>query len=726
MTYNGAELEARKNLAATIDTPVEVLRRLSADPEAEVRCLVASNPNTPTDILQKLGEEFPESVTANPVFDFLALENPDSKFIKLLLARSSTTSEDILARFAKSQDEEILCAVAKNVATPIDILQKLANWFPVDERAQKAYPGSSIHACVAINPKAPPSLLKKLAAHKDNLVRQAVATNTNTSLKILDKLARDKELKARLAVAKNITTPASTLEQLAGDDNKNIRHAVLEHPNVSKTALEIIGFMEEKAGTPVHILWKLADDNRLHIRRLVANHPFTPTDVLEKLVKDQDNFIYQSLIRHPNTSSQILEAVSHNLVDDFHHSKKLSNTYTSYFEDLINHPYITSTALEVLEVLVEVQHWQVLDRIAQTITTPSNILKKIVECDCKSGDFYLLYFLVSHPNTPTETLENLFIMMNDKNQINLPNYQYKIVEHPNIPIYILERIATDESYIELRYKVAQNPSTPLDILRTLASDLDEDVLAGVAANINTPVDILEGFAVSQNDKIKMRLASNIKTPAHILEKLAYDEDESIRKYIARNIATPIPVLERLALDSSELVRSCITENPKTPANVLYTLVKSKEVKICNNIAKHPNASFKTLFKLAESNREIRFSLLERENLPITIIRKLLRISLNIIKYDESIHGYVYESSIIEKIVKHPDTPIAILERLALEKYPEIPQYSPRNASEKQKIIRAIASNIYTPTYILEEILRTSDEFVREIAKKTLKSKPLIN
>lgn len=226
---NHKSSKVREVVAGHKNTLPEVLDKLARDKESEVWFKVATNPKTPTSALEYLAAATTRSflaVTANPIFDLLALENPNSRFIKLSLARSSTTSEEILARFAKSQDEEILCAVAKNVATPIDILQKLANWFPVDERAQKVYPGSSIHACVAINPKTPPSLLKKLAAHGDSLVRQAVASNTNTSFKVLNKLARDREPKVRRAVAENPTTPASALEQLAGEDYKHIRSAL--------------------------------------------------------------------------------------------------------------------------------------------------------------------------------------------------------------------------------------------------------------------------------------------------------------------------------------------------------------------------------------------------------------------------------------------------------------------------------------------------------------------
>jgi hypothetical protein len=41
---------------------------------------VASNPNTPIEILEWLGEDFPEAVTGNPIFNILLLENPHNRF----------------------------------------------------------------------------------------------------------------------------------------------------------------------------------------------------------------------------------------------------------------------------------------------------------------------------------------------------------------------------------------------------------------------------------------------------------------------------------------------------------------------------------------------------------------------------------------------------------------------------------------------------------------------
>ncbi len=49
-------------LASAVDTSVVVLEELSLHPQPEVREAVAINPNTPTEVLLKLGKEFPEAM----------------------------------------------------------------------------------------------------------------------------------------------------------------------------------------------------------------------------------------------------------------------------------------------------------------------------------------------------------------------------------------------------------------------------------------------------------------------------------------------------------------------------------------------------------------------------------------------------------------------------------------------------------------------------------------
>lgn len=264
MLENNTKVEVRKAIAAADETSIDLLQQLSEDSDPEVRKIVASNPNTPTKILLKLGEEFPEIITANPIFNLLLLENPQSYFIRLSLARSSTTSDRMLAKLADTREpeyEKICCAVAKNPNTSIDVLEQLANWIPSGYQ----YFGNKVQICVANNPN----------------------------------------------------TPTFVLEQLARIRDESIRQAIFNHPNVSNTAIEIIRFIEEKPGTPIHILEKLASDDLFYVRRLVAEHPFTPVQILEKLANDSDYYICQLAIKHKNITSLILENLTYRLVEDF-------------------------------------------------------------------------------------------------------------------------------------------------------------------------------------------------------------------------------------------------------------------------------------------------------------------------------------------------------------------------------------------------------------------------
>ena len=168
--YKNMNLETRKAIATDFNSPPGILKELSGDSDRDIRLLVASNPNTSAGVLFKLSEEFPEAITANPIFDILILENPDSYWLRMCLAKSSTTSEETLARLAdttKPEDEDICCAIARNPNTPIPILEKLASWYPISEiDGHDVNKGWRVHQSVALNPNTPLSLLEKLAIRR--------------------------------------------------------------------------------------------------------------------------------------------------------------------------------------------------------------------------------------------------------------------------------------------------------------------------------------------------------------------------------------------------------------------------------------------------------------------------------------------------------------------------------------------------------------------------------
>jgi hypothetical protein len=70
-------LEILRLVASNPNSDTELLKELSSSNYFFIRKAVVSNPNTPSEILFKLGKEFPGELINNPVFSLLMLENPD-------------------------------------------------------------------------------------------------------------------------------------------------------------------------------------------------------------------------------------------------------------------------------------------------------------------------------------------------------------------------------------------------------------------------------------------------------------------------------------------------------------------------------------------------------------------------------------------------------------------------------------------------------------------------
>ena len=203
---------------------------------------MANNPNTPVEILENLGEEFPDEITANPIFNLLLLENPESKFVLLSLARASTTSEEKLNELANHQDNNIREAIVNNSKTSANILDNM--------------------------------ILKKLVTDTDYLVRQAIAEHPNVTIEILDKLKSDENVNVREQVAKNPNISLVIMKYLTKDSVAIVRQAVANNSQTSTT-----------------ILYKLKSDRSPSVRQAIAQNPNTHLDVIHKLASDANKIV---------------------------------------------------------------------------------------------------------------------------------------------------------------------------------------------------------------------------------------------------------------------------------------------------------------------------------------------------------------------------------------------------------------------------------------------------
>lgn len=101
------ELHIRRIVAANPNTPKDVLERLAKDSAGLVRRHVAENPHTAPEVLKLLAYDQEQEV-------------------RLAVAENSSTPTDLLARLGSDPDVDVRYGVAENPHMPMSILAELA------------------------------------------------------------------------------------------------------------------------------------------------------------------------------------------------------------------------------------------------------------------------------------------------------------------------------------------------------------------------------------------------------------------------------------------------------------------------------------------------------------------------------------------------------------------------------------------------------------------------
>jgi pentose-5-phosphate-3-epimerase len=96
-----ADPNARSGIASNPNTPIELLTQLSEDPEWHIRMSVARNPNTPKSILETLATDYNESVRT------VVAKNPNTPIATLRYLMTSD-EDSIVRKYAKKNLENNL------------------------------------------------------------------------------------------------------------------------------------------------------------------------------------------------------------------------------------------------------------------------------------------------------------------------------------------------------------------------------------------------------------------------------------------------------------------------------------------------------------------------------------------------------------------------------------------------------------------------------------------
>lgn len=515
-------------LATSEESSIEVLTELSKNPNTILRKAVASNPNTPIEVLEKLSEEFPEIVKNNPIFDLLLLENPNSKFINLILARSFKTPRAKLVKIIDDcidQNSTIYCDIIISAISNPQIDRETLNKFIL--RSQYYWINTYINLGISRNPNASPKILDM----------------------VLNKTFYSDSPKIYRQLAEHPNTSSYTLEQLATHGDCNIRSLVLKHPRSSNYTTAVVRLAEGKL-KDIRFLEKLANSPSDSIRQLVAENDNITSEILEQLATDCDGFVRHKVANHPKASGKILDLV-------FESTNKFNWEYPScIYETIAKHHNTLDSTLEKLAIYGDkkvrkkvLKHPKtsnytisIIQFFQEKLYPETDLLNKLINIDRDE----IRRLLAKHPDTSSEILIQL-------SQYKDKQTREKVGANSNTPLDILEKFANDKSD-RIRSGVARNLSTPLEIINKLSRDPSKRVLIGIAQNPKTPEELLITLAKDTNNRVRCEVARNPNTPSNILEKLSEDKDDKVRKAVANNSHTPLNTLEKLSQDKIGFVR----------------------------------------------------------------------------------------------------------------------------------------------------------------------------
>jgi hypothetical protein len=204
---------------------------------------------------------------------------------------------------------------------------------------------------------------------------------------------------------------------------------------------------------------------------------------------------------------------------------------------------------------------QKLKEQATEATTPPEILEELA----KSENATIRKVVAQNPNTPTETLLQLF-----------RDFPHQVLQNPIIDLLILE----DPNFLYELYQVNvgifDRDNLPSFFLKWAIKHPDDKIRIAVARSKKTPQYFLEQLANDNKVNVRCCVAINSNTPIHTLEKFIQDSNEIVRLGVSENTCAPKFILEQLAKDPEYIVRLTVAKNPQTPQSALHRLLDDKD------------------------------------------------------------------------------------------------------------------------------------------------------
>jgi hypothetical protein len=299
-TKSVAPKTASVQVAIDPNSDPQSLRKIATGKDWELRRLVASNPNTPTDVLWQLGLDFPEAILSNPIFQLLQLEQlqlaaevPHATLTSLL--QCEQVPQNFMEYAVSQQDYSLWLAVAYNVHTPSTLLESLAR--------KSRHQDRELIRAIAAHPNTPQHLLAEIIKIGSG-VAQIVAENDRTQIDVLEQMLRKYSQ----------VDDATFVTLVALHPQINARLLMQMHLAPNESAAQSL-WLAKQSETTANQLAELAATEWEPLQLAVVRHQHTPTltiDLMWKKIRANhespsqiDRLMYDSFASNPNTSAPI-------------------------------------------------------------------------------------------------------------------------------------------------------------------------------------------------------------------------------------------------------------------------------------------------------------------------------------------------------------------------------------------------------------------------------------
>ncbi|PSF37859.1 hypothetical protein C7H19_07705 [Aphanothece hegewaldii CCALA 016] len=692
-----------KLVAKNVNADPDLLRELGSHSDTTVRKNVASNPNTPFDVLLKLAGQFPRQLLSNPVFDLLLLENPN---------------------FLSELSDSALRSLLKREDVPDLFLQWTAN-----------HQNITVRSAVVMNPKTPKTVLETIY---QECIRRGASKQIHPSCHAI---YYDCLRQWQLAdLAESVQLHVNWAGEMPSGWHEAARRAMpttwLEQNRETAMNIWKIGAL------PVFLLPTLYSDLTLKI----AEDETLPQEALRWLIEGKDREVGKRqlmVVNHPNTSSDVLIPLMGDHFDVGYHFPNIQNLNIPFQiqqqflieHGTVEHPRTSEAELRRLSS----SQWKYIRLgVAAHLNTPVDVLTQLAE----DKDETIRFAVALNVNTSTPTLEKLQTdadsyvhagaYLNIKNRSgkafldeqaflqgkvffnriynDLGGYvDYGVTRH-SIPqtmrrsFHCLKKsIAADDPELltqladspnkSVQWEVALNQATPIGTLvgLILNSALNDDqgiqdrAIQTLIQKSDTSEEILQELSVGGNWRIKVLIVYHPNVSLTTLEQLAQSQDWQVRLTIARHPNLPSSSLAILAEDGDKRIRQAVGQHHNTEIAVLEKLVNDLQ----GNVR---NAAIANLTRLPDIENDFtkQYMIVSRKEASITELEKLSRSEWRQIRVETA---------------RHPRTPVNILEKLATDQHLDVRT--------------AVARNLNTPVILLERLLQDKEVAVRLAAVENI-------